>query len=210
MRHLLAIGPALLLAMFIIGHDTIAKAIPGYSSDLSQSVRYLLLAWGLLAAVYFLIDAFRRQYRGSRTVAYALAIVGLISFGLTSLLYYAIWGRQPIDHATDIYGHEFCPRCFSTTASASIPAAVTLNTILGTRYMGTSEKCESCKSVVRTAWFWFLLPLFPLGSYRFISIDPSAFIARKTHLRWKQVLPIYGITIGLAGIAVAVSVISHR
>ncbi len=53
------------------------------------------MIYGELAAIFFVIDAFRRKYYGNRVVAGVLALTGLLTCGVTSLLYYVVWGCRP-------------------------------------------------------------------------------------------------------------------
>ncbi len=74
--------------------------------------------------------------------------------------------------------------------------------IMGTRYMGASDRCPTCLSVVRTLWVWLLLPVFPLGTYRIIPTDTYSFIGRRAKLNWPQVASVYVIAVSVAaGIA---------
>jgi hypothetical protein len=73
----------------------------------------------------------------------------------------------------------FCKKClFETTGQSS----GNLNTIngIGTAFIGSSDPCPSCRSVIRRVWFTlFLLPLVPLRKYRVMQISPQQFLSRR-------------------------------
>jgi len=150
---------------------------------------------GELAAVFFVIDAFRRKYYGNRVVAGVLALTGLLTCGVTSLLYYISWGWRPSQAAGEVYGDRLCAGCLASTTECAAPGSLALNIVFGTRYMGALERCEECRSVVRTLWFWIFVPLIPLGSYRVVSTDGRRFVGRRTALHWTQVSMVYGIAL---------------
>ena len=76
--------------------------------------------------------------------------------------------------------------------------------VFGTRYMGSADRCEDCKSVVRTLWAWVVLPVFPLGSYRVIPLETYQFIGRRTALRWPQVAAVYVMALAVVAIGVMI------
>src|SRR3954462_11813266 len=51
---------------------------------------WMVIALPVLGAVVLLVDALMRQYEGPKALPIALAVVGLISMGMTSAIYYAI------------------------------------------------------------------------------------------------------------------------
>jgi len=148
-----------------------------------------------VGSIYFAIDAMRRTYRGHNTVAIAIAILGLLSFGLSSLVYYAIWGRFPLRPETQVFSTGFCRQCLASTTEAAAPDTGVYNLFFGTRLMGANGMCPTCKSVIRTFWVWFFIPLIPLGSYRIVTIDQAHYLGRRLHsLHGRQVLTVYSIT----------------
>jgi hypothetical protein len=156
------------------------------------------LIWGEGAAIFFLVDCLRRKYRGDRAAALAFALLGLISGGIGSLVYYAFWGYRPLKPAEDVFGGTFCTECLASTRDQAAPGSHTFRFVLGNRYMGTSDPCIRCRSVIRTLWLWILLPIIPFGSYRVISTDTHHFIGRRASLRWSQVLSVYIMTLAVA------------
>jgi hypothetical protein len=72
----------------------------------------------------------------------------------------------------------FCKKCtFETTAEAS----GNLHTIngIGTRFVGSADRCSECASVLRRVWItFFFLPIAPLKKYRVIQISPHEFLSR--------------------------------
>jgi hypothetical protein len=210
LRHFFALGAVFLLFSTIFG---IVRGTGAYSrqppalapahhspSSLDKAMTLAPLVWGYGAGVFFLVDAIRRKYRGSRSIALALTVVGLLSAGLTSLIYYAIWGHRPIEDASDVFGIAFCPRCLQLTEDREAPGSMVHNVVVGTRYMGSADRCDQCGSVVRTLWLWLIVPVLPLGSYRVISTDTYRFIGRRTNLRTVHVISVYGITLAIASV----------
>ena len=73
----------------------------------------------------------------------------------------------------------FCKKCESQSTDKSSGNLNTINGI-GTRFVGSSDTCLSCKSVVRRVWFtFFFVPLVPLARYRVMQISPQQFLSRK-------------------------------
>ena len=73
---------------------------------------------------------------------------------------------------------------------------------IGRKFYGSADPCAKCGSVIRTLWWTFIdMPVIPLGSYRYKtiaddSVRMSRFWARKTGMRWDQVLKTWAV--GLA------------
>src|SRR5947207_12354173 len=64
---------------------TSPRVIREKPNPLTQNLTTILrAAIPILGSLYFLIDAFRSPFRGDRTTALAIAILGVISFGLFS------------------------------------------------------------------------------------------------------------------------------
>jgi hypothetical protein len=73
----------------------------------------------------------------------------------------------------------FCKKCTFESTGQSSGNLHTINGI-GTAFVGSSDVCPNCKSVVRRVWFtFFLVPLIPLGRYRVMQISPQQFLSRK-------------------------------
>ncbi len=123
-RHLFAVGPVLFFISIVIGlargpgggptRSEIQKQTrSAQHKEWDNAVALGPVIWCEISAIFFLFDSIRRKYRGSRAVAVALAVVGLLTLGWVSLVYYVIWGRHPIEPATEVYGTGFCgmPGC---------------------------------------------------------------------------------------------------
>lgn len=220
-RHLFAAVPA---AMLLIAIARIASPDTSYNRPLTAAERQGLTlrkvdkspaeAWGVkivlglcaASGVYFFVDSIRREITTGKTTALAIAFVGILSFGFVSLVYYAIWGRHPLRPAADVYGNgQFCSRCLARSTNRPAPGTVTYNAIYGTQPMGSADRCDSCKSVVRTIWLWLVVPLVPIGSYRMIPTERNHYVGRRTSLRWSQVLPVYGIVLVIVAAVVYVA-----
>jgi hypothetical protein len=159
--------------------------------------------WGEAAAVFFMVDAVRRKYRGSRATALAFAVFGLISVGIGSLVYYAIWGNQPLESAAGVFSLGLCAECLASTGDKPAPSTHTHNGLVGILFVGAADRCPHCYSVIRTLWLWWLIPVIPLGSYRIAATDTYSYVGRRTALRWSQVLIVYAITFAMFGMMTA-------
>jgi hypothetical protein len=159
-------------------------------------VAYVMVGAGLASALFFFIDSMRRTYRTGNTVAIAIAFMGFITLGMASLIYYAIWGREPLRPAAELYGDGvFCERCLARSSDRAAPSTLTFNGFFGTQPMGVADRCPQCTSVVRTIWIWFGVPLLPVGSYRMIATGKNEYVGRRTSVRWSQVLPVYAMAL---------------
>ncbi|HET6248053.1 MAG TPA: hypothetical protein VFE47_10180 [Tepidisphaeraceae bacterium] len=149
-----------------------------------------LSIWAFAGIVLLIIDAFRRNYTIGRELPIALSLFGLLSLGLSSLVYYFAWGMKRLDSAADVYGTAFCSACVSR--SDDRPAGDTFsNLITGTKLLGHADACPHCRSYVQTLWACVGVPLFPGGSYRIIPIGPGVYISRRTRLHIGQVITTY-------------------
>jgi len=69
----------------------------------------------------------------------------------------------------------------------------TVEHIWGVRLIGSSGRCGNCGSIVKTRWFFFVIPLIPFGSFRVLRAgDPSLLEARLytrklPNMNWAQV-----------------------
>lgn len=91
-------------------------------------------------------------------------------------------------------------QCLTSTTDRTAPGSLAMNVVLGSRYMGSSDRCPACRSVIRTLWLWLVLPVFPLGSYRVITTDTYSFIGRRTKLNWSQVVTVYAVAAAVVAV----------
>jgi hypothetical protein len=158
-----------------------------------------------LGALLFLVDAFRREYDSPRGWPLAIAILGLMTFGISSLLYFAIWGWEPAKRAKPL-AEEFCDACRAQTLDQSAPSVGSFN-LMGTRFLGRADRCATCGSSIRTIWLCVILPLLPMGSYRVLPVGQalahkSWFISRKAPLRTGQIAAVYSFVTVVVGLVV--------
>jgi hypothetical protein len=111
---------------------------------------------------------------------------------------------------------EFCAKCTAESTEQTPGNISTINGI-GRKFYGSAEPCPTCGSTVRTLWWTLVeLPMIPLGSYRYqlrnASVSRSQFWARKTQMRWGQVLKtwIVGLAIGAIVITAIVMYDLHK
>jgi hypothetical protein len=91
---------------------------------------------------------------------------------------------------------ELCPACAATCTSEPFTGAEHLNGI-GTRISGSAEECLACYSVIMTKWVVFCLcPVFPLASYRMISLG-TGYLGRQTTLYRPHVFRGLALTLAL-------------
>jgi uncharacterized membrane protein len=209
-RHFFAAGPALVLLTVLLG--LLASTGPysrrpatlsrSRAAEVSSSAKtwtmtkaLALPLWAEAGAIFFMVDSIRRQYRTGRAAAIAFAILGVIGLGLTSLLYYAFWGHRRLEPASAVFGLMFCERCLALTTDQPAPDTMTHDLVLGTQFMGAADRCEQCHSVIRTLWFWVVVPVLPFGSYRVIATETNRYIGRRTSLRWSHVAAVYAVTL---------------
>jgi hypothetical protein len=155
----------------------------------------VLLAIGEIGALLLLIDACRREYEAPRGWPIAIAALGLLSFGTSSIVYYAIWGWRPTRRETP-FMEDFCAACKSDSTDRSLSGLFMWNGMLGTRFLGRARHCETCGSSVRTVWFFVVVPLLPLGTYRVLPVGQamahkSSFLSRKTQWNSVQLATVY-------------------
>jgi len=73
----------------------------------------------------------------------------------------------------------FCKKCTFETTPQGSGDLHTINGI-GTRFVGSADKCAECASVVRRVWITVLfLPMVPLRRYRVMQISPQQFLSRR-------------------------------
>ena len=73
----------------------------------------------------------------------------------------------------------FCKKCLFETVAQSSGNLHTINGI-GTAFVGSTDPCPTCRSVLRRVWFTVLLvPIVPLGRYRVMEMSPQQFVSRR-------------------------------
>lgn len=157
----------------------------------TKTATFLPMALALLGAVVMAIDAFRRDYDSPSAFALALALMGFITIGATSAVYYILWGWMPTKRNPNVRS-TFCDRCVAETTERGAWSVYSHN-FMGTRLIGQAQRCNECGSTIKTYWVTFLLPILPLASFRVLPIDratatASTFISRRRPgLYWPQV-----------------------
>ena len=74
---------------------------------------------------------------------------------------------------------DFCRKCAFESTAESSGNLQRLNGI-GTTFVGSSDACGECASVVRRVWFTVLyIPLIPLTRYRVLQVSPQQFYSRR-------------------------------
>jgi hypothetical protein len=74
---------------------------------------------------------------------------------------------------------DFCHKCASETEARSSGNLRRFNGI-GTGFLGSSDPCQECASVVRRVWLTvFYLPVIPLEKYRVLQVSPEHFYSRR-------------------------------
>lgn len=140
------------------------------------SIGLFVLGWG--ACWFFLIDSFVRQYDQENTLAIALAFVGVMTIGLTTVFYYLRWGHQPTRLS---YNDTWCENCLNSSTDEAPPFSLTtLNYVIGGRLVGQSHRCPQCGSTIRTHCFYLLgIPLYSAGSFRVLCPATNQYILRR-------------------------------
>lgn len=158
---------------------------------------------GITAAVYFAVDSLRREYPANRELAVAVAITGVLSFGLVTPVYYLVWGRLPISAN---YSSCFCDRCLNETEEFNQSISLlTVNFVNGGRLIGNADKCSECGSVIRTHLFLvFGIPVFSRGSFRVLVPARDQVLLRKRAFYWPHLISAVLIAATIIGVLVMV------
>ena len=181
--------------------------VPPKAPPKNPAGTYVLIGVAIAGEIVLLIDALLRQYERPKALPVALAIFGLISLGLTSTLYYAVWGWLPTRRERAL-ASQFCASCVGETLDKASPGAGTVNGVFGSIFVGLAERCPQCGSSIKTLWVFFLIPLFPIGSYRVLPVGKATFnrawfISRKMpRLRGLQVWPLWLVSAAVVAAAV--------
>jgi hypothetical protein len=173
------------------------NARPAMSTQ--QIVRVVLLAWAAPAVLLFIVDSFRRNYVMRKTLPVALALFGLLSFGITSLIYYLVWGLGPVVPADQFYRTTFCDQCVASSTDQGAGNTTLINLVIGSCLLGNADRCDTCGSTIKTLWALAVIPLAPFGSYRVQPTAQGQYISRRVPLHWRQVLLTYCIGLAVAG-----------
>ena len=76
-------------------------------------------------------------------------------------------------------GGGFCEACQSLVDTSPVGGTFMFNGI-GTRLIARGVRCPSCHSIESRRWFViFLIPIFPVASYRTRWVGHNRFVARK-------------------------------
>lgn len=179
MRRIFGIMLILHVAVLIVRFSGAAEDLDDFWFTPSGKILSgVTLACGIIAAFYFAVDSLRREYRENRELAVAVAMVGVLSIGFVTVVYYLIWGWRPLQAE---FGHEFCQHCVDETEEFTGDISLlTIDFVNGGRLLGSSEKCPDCGSEVKThCFFVFGIPLFSKGSFRVLIPERDHVILRR-------------------------------
>jgi hypothetical protein len=171
----------------------------------------LIMAGGPIGAVVLLVDALRREYDQPKAVPVVLAIMGLLTLGVTSVTYYALWGYRPCRREA-ARATELCRDCVGQTRDRRAPGTG-MHKLIGTLFIGSALPCPSCGSTVQTLWLFFITPILPLGSYRVVGlaearVNRAWYVGRRLpRVYWPQVLSVYILLAGCGGL---LALLVHR
>jgi hypothetical protein len=173
------------------------NARPAMSNQ--EIVRGVLFVWAMAAVLLFIVDSFRRSYVTRKTLPVALALFGILSFGITSLIYYLVWGLAPVVPAGQFYRTEFCDQCLASSTDQSAGNTALINFVIGSCLLGNAGRCAACGSTIKTLWALVVIPLAPFGSYRVQPTAQGRYLSRRVPLHWRQVLLTYCIGLAIGG-----------
>jgi hypothetical protein len=177
----------LYFTLTLFGHITVLE--DWHISTVGRTCNLALFAVALVGMIYFIVDAFRRKYEGSRPWAIALVLLGPFSFGLCTLIYCAAFGWRAREFE---YRDHFCDACLRASSEYQSPLDLTtLNQVNGGRFVGRSERCPDCGSTIRTHCFYlFGIPLYSSGSFRVQCVAMDHYLARKCDFYWPHLAKI--------------------
>ena len=158
-------------------------------TPLGSGITVLMMILAYIGILFFVVDSFRRQYDNEKELAVALAVVGVLLMGTTTVLYYFRWGWQPVRPG---YKDEFCETCLTESTELSGPLNLsTLNYVLGGRLIGNADQCQDCGSSIRTHCFYlFGFPVYSAGSFRVQFVAESHFLCRQVAFHWPHIASI--------------------
>jgi hypothetical protein len=102
----------------------------------------------------------------------------------------------------------FCAAC-AAESDERTPGDISTTNGVGRKFYGGARPCVECGSVVRTLWWVFVdVPLVPLGSYRYKTIQDEGlgmkrFWTRRTRTHWDQIFKTWAVGWAAAAAAVA-------
>jgi hypothetical protein len=186
-------------------HLVINRAEPSPTVQKIMELGPLILAE--VGALVLMIDAMLRKYSSPKALPIAIAVLGLLTLGMSSIVYYLAWGRFPADVETNV-ATQFCENCVACSLDKHAPSTYAHH-FIGTRLFGGADRCAACGSVVKTLWFCFLLPLIPFASYRILpvgeaTVSRALHISRKTSFDLRHVLLVYAMDLTVVVIFVFV------
>lgn len=147
------------------------------------------LIGGIVAAVYFAVDSVRREYLENRELAIAVAMIGVLTFGFLTVVYYVVWGWRPPEAD---YTFDFCDTCLEASEECGDDISlVMVNFVNGGKLIGRSERCPECGSEIRThCFFIFGIPLFSRGSFRAVVPGRDQVLLRRLPFYWPHLVQI--------------------
>jgi len=172
-------------------------------SPTGRFVTLSIVVCGLIGIVYFVVDAFRRDYEADRTLPIALAITGVFSFGLTTIVYFMLWGWRDRHVA---YAADFCEVCSGESSEVTTDLDLTtINFVNGGRLVGSADRCGTCGSTIKTHCFYlFGMPVFSTGSFRVQCPAMGQYILRKRRFYRPHLFQIALMSAVVLGIALAI------
>ncbi len=75
----------------------------------------------------------------------------------------------------------FCESCAAASNPTSCGNVISIRGV-GTCFFGESDKCGRCGSVVKTVWIQIMIPVYPVGSYRFITVNEPGLFTRAQYV----------------------------
>lgn len=160
-----------------------------------------------IGAFVLIIDAMMRRYPSRRKLAIALAVLGPLTMGITSAVYYLRWGWYMVELAAD-EGSGLCAECRANSFDQGLPSMLAQKRI-GCQMIGGGNRCQSCSSTRGTIWLFTLFPLVPIATYRFLRIDDDdsglsegSGIFRKTKFDLRQAILVYAVDAAVIAIFV--------
>ena len=187
-----------LVVMAVLLFGRVAWLEQSAATALGRVCILAMFALSFVGTIYFVVDASRRQFDQERELAIALAVTGVLSGGLTTILYYLRWGYQPI---RDLFHDRFCESCWNSSSDYHGTLDLqTYNYVFGGRLVGQSRECPECGSTVRTHCVYLLgIPVYSAGSFRVQCLATNQYLLRKCDFYWPHVLTILIMPLAITG-----------